>query len=79
MLLLCTAGFSSTWTFCNTDFVLLAGFVLSVRWINDFGNMAVDGAALVEVRLAISLVSSSLSRGMLQKRWWMFHRRVSCP
>ena len=49
----CTAGFSSTWTFCSTDFVLLAGFVLSVRRVNDFGNMAADGAALVEVRAGI--------------------------
>ena len=50
LLELCTAGFSSTWTFCSTDSVLLAGFVLSVRRVNDVVNMAADGAALVEAR-----------------------------
>ena len=54
LILLCTAGFSSTWTFCSTDFVLLAGFVLSVRQVNDFGIMAADGAALAEVRAGIT-------------------------
>ena len=54
LILLCTAGFSSTWTFCSTDFVLLAGFVLSVRQVNDFGIMAADGAALTEVRAGIT-------------------------
>ena len=54
LIVLCTAGFSSTWTFCSTDFVLLAGFVLSVRRVNDFGNMAADGAALAEVRAGIT-------------------------
>ena len=49
---LCTAAFSSTWTFCSTD-VLLAGFLLSVQRVNDFGNMAADGAALAEVRAGI--------------------------
>ena len=54
LIVLCTAGFSSTWTFCSTDFVVLAGFVLSVRRINDFGIMAADGAALAEVRAGIT-------------------------
>ena len=54
LIVLCTAGFSSTWTFCSTDFVLLAGLVLSVRRVNDFGNMAADGAALAEVRAGIT-------------------------
>ena len=54
LIVLCTAGFSSMWTFCNTDFVLLAGFVLYVRRVNDFGNMAADGAALAEVRAGIT-------------------------
>ena len=39
---LCTAGFSSTWTFCSTDSVLLAGLVLSVRRVNNVVNMAAD-------------------------------------
>ena len=39
LIVLCTAGFSSTWTFCSTDFVLLAGFVLSVRRVNDFNHI----------------------------------------
>ena len=52
LIVLCTVGFSSTWTFCSADFVLLAGFVLSVRRVNDFGNMAADGAA--EVRAGIT-------------------------
>ena len=42
------------WTFCSTDFVLLAGFALSVRRVNDFRNMAADGAALAEVRAGIT-------------------------
>ena len=50
LLELCTTGFSSTWTFCSTDSVLLAGFVLSVRRVNDMVNMAADGVALVEAR-----------------------------
>ena len=50
LIVLCTAGFSSTWTFYSTDSVLLAGFVLSVRRVNDLGIMAADGAALAEVR-----------------------------
>ena len=79
LIVLCTAGFSSTWTFCSTDFVLLAGFVLYVRRGNDFGNMAADGTALEEVRAGITFGSSSMSRGMLRKWWWIFHRRVSFP
>ena len=54
LIVLCTAGFSSTLTFFSTDFVLLVGFVLSVRRVNDFGNMAADGAALAEVRAGIA-------------------------
>ena len=52
--MLCTAGFSSTWTFCSTDFVVLAGIVISVRRVNDFGNMAADSVALAEVRADIT-------------------------
>ena len=44
LIVLCTAGFSSTWTFCSTDFVLL----------QEFRNMAADGAALAEVRAGIT-------------------------
>ena len=51
---LCTAGFSSTWKFCSTDSVLLAGFVLSVRLVNDVVNMAADGSALVEARAGVT-------------------------
>ena len=54
LLELCTAGFSSTWTFCSTDSVLLAGFVLSVRRVNDVVNIAADGAALVEARAGVT-------------------------
>ena len=54
LIVLCTAGFSSTWTFCSTDFVLLSRFVLSVRRVNDFRNMAADGAELAEVRAGIT-------------------------
>ena len=41
----CTAGFYLTRTFCSTDFVLLAGLVLSVWRVSDIVNMAADGAA----------------------------------
>ena len=54
LLELCTAGFYSTWTFCITDSVLLAGFVLSVLRVNGVVNMAADSAALVEVRAGIT-------------------------
>ena len=46
LIVFCTAGFSSTWTFCSTDFVFSAGFVSYVR--------RVDGAALAEVRAGIT-------------------------
>ena len=54
LVVFCTAGFSSDWTFCSTDFVLLAGFVLYIRRVGDCRNMAVDGAALAEVRAGIT-------------------------
>ena len=54
LIVFCTAGFSSKWTFCSTDFVLLAGFVLYVRRVDDCRNMAADGAALAEVRAGIT-------------------------
>ena len=50
----CTAGFYSTRTCCSTDFVLLAGLVLSVRRVNDIVNMAADGTALVEARAGVT-------------------------
>ena len=37
-----------------TDFVLLAGFVLYVRQVDDFRAMAADSAALAEVRAGIT-------------------------
>ena len=55
LLELCTAGFCSTWTFCSTDSVLLAGFVLSVRWVNDMVNMAANGAVLVGARTGVTV------------------------
>ena len=54
LIVFCTAGFSSKWIFCGTDFVLLAGFVSYVRRVDDCRNMAVDGAALAEVRAGIT-------------------------
>ena len=54
LIVFCTAGFSSTWTFCSTDFVFSAGFVLYVRRVDDCKNMAADGAALSEVRAGIT-------------------------
>ena len=53
LIVFCTAGFSSDWTFCSTDFVLLAGFVY-IRRVGDCMIMAVDGAALAEVRAGIT-------------------------
>ena len=50
----CTAGFSLSWTFCSADFVLLAGFVLYVRRVDDCRNMAADGVALAKVRAGIA-------------------------
>ena len=54
LIVFCTAGFSSDWTFCSTDFVLLAGFVLYIRRVGDCRIMAADGAALAEVRAGIT-------------------------
>ena len=53
LIVFCTAGFSE-WTFCSTDFVLLAGFVLYVRRVGDCRNMAADGTALAEVKAGIT-------------------------
>ena len=50
----CTAGFSSTWTCCSTDFVLSLEFVLYVRRVDNCKNMAADGAALAEVWAGIT-------------------------
>ena len=54
LLVFCTAGFSSTWTFCSTDFVFSAGFVFDVRRVDDRKNMAADSAALAEARDGIT-------------------------
>ena len=54
LIVFCTAGFSSDLTFCSTDFVLLAGFVLYIRWVGDCRNMAADGVALAQVRAGIT-------------------------
>ena len=52
LIVLCTAGFSSDWTFCSTD--LLAGFVLYIRRVGDCRIMAANGAVLAEVRAGIT-------------------------
>ena len=54
LIVLCTAGFSSKWTSCSTDFVLLAVLELYVRRVDNFRTMAADGAALAEVRAGIT-------------------------
>ena len=50
----CAAGFTSRWTFCSTDCVLLAGFGLSLRRVGECWTMATNGAALVENRAGIT-------------------------
>ena len=50
----CTAGFTSYWTFCSTDCVLLAGFELFLRRVCDCRIMATNGAALAEERAGIT-------------------------
>ena len=54
LIVFCTAGFSSDWTFCSMDVVLLSGFVLYIRRVGDWRNMAADGAALAEVRAGVT-------------------------
>ena len=49
----CTAGFTSYWTFCGTDCVLLAGFELFLRQVSRCRMMATNGAALAEERAGI--------------------------
>ena len=65
----CTAGFTSYWTFCSTDCVLLAGFVLFLRRVSECRMRG----------LASRLVSSYTFRGMLRKRWWIFRQKMSYP
>ena len=50
----CTAGFSSYWTFCGTDCVLLAGCQLLLRRVSKRWTMATNGAAVVEDRVGIT-------------------------
>ena len=54
LIVYCTAGFASDWTFCSTDFVLLARFEFYIRRVSDCRKMATDGAALAEVRAGIT-------------------------
>ena len=49
----CAAGFTSYWTFCSTECVLLAGFELFLRWVSECRMMATNGAALAEERAGI--------------------------
>ena len=50
----CTAGFSSYWTFCGTDCVLLAGCQLFLQRVSNHWTMATNGAAVVEDRAGIT-------------------------
>ena len=50
----CTAGFTSYWTFCSTDCVLLAGFELFLRRVSECRMMATNGEALAEERAGIT-------------------------
>ena len=52
----CTAGFSSYWTFCGTDSVLLAGYHYQVflRQITEHWNMTANGASVVDDRAGIT-------------------------
>ena len=49
-----TAGFTSCWTFCSTDCVLLAEFELFLRRVGDCRIMAMSGVALAEERAGIT-------------------------
>ena len=50
----CAAGFTSCLTFCRTDCVLLAGFVLSLQRVGECGTMTTNGVALAEDRVGIT-------------------------
>ena len=50
----CTAGFTSCWTFCSTDCILLAGFGLFLRRVGECLTMATNGAAVVGYRAGIT-------------------------
>ena len=50
----CTAGFTSYWTFCSTDCVLLAGFQLFLLRVSECWTMATNGAAVAEDRAGIT-------------------------
>ena len=50
----CTAGFSSIWTFCGTDCVLLAGCQVFLRRIIGHWAMAANSASVVEDRAGIT-------------------------
>ena len=50
----CTTRFTSCWTFCSTDCVLLAGFGLFLRRVGECWTMATNGVALAEDRAGIT-------------------------
>ena len=50
----CTAGFSSDWTFCGTDCVLLAGYQVCLRRLTERWTMAANGASVVDDRAGIT-------------------------
>ena len=50
----CTAGFSSYWTFCGTDCVLLTGSQLFLRRVSECWTVATNSAAVVEDRAGIT-------------------------
>ena len=77
LIVLCIAGFSSTWTFCST--LSLTCWICVIRpagkRLQEYGSGRCDvgrseGWHYIWCR---TLCPYSM------KRWWMFHRRVSCP
>ena len=60
----CTAGFSSYWTFCGTDCVLLAGFRLFLQRVSECWTMATNGAAVAEDRAGITFMGGQTGQNL---------------
>ena len=50
----CTAGFTSNWTFCGTDWVLPAGYQVFLQWIAERWTMAASDISVVDDRAGIT-------------------------
>ena len=75
----CTAGSTSNWTFCGTDWVLPAGYQVFLQWISQRWTMDASGFSVVDNRAGITFgVELYVPWNAPRRRWWMFRRLVLC-